>query len=184
VVARRTPPRRRVVAAAMAALLFAAVTAAAQVRVVRRGDDRLKGISTLDVVVRGLDAAPSPCGLVRDELLRVAAAPLRAAGLRATTSDRDSSWYYSAIVDVTSAATDGRCATALTTTVIAHVDGIPEADRGAPPAAWGSLLIGEMPLVTERGVVQTPMAGHAGAVGDALRAQAAAIGERIRQANR
>ncbi len=121
----------------------------------RRGDERLAGIETVDVVVRGLDSETQhACGLAKSALLDAAASALRSAGLRATVSARDSSWFYSTIVGVASSASGGRCATALSTSLIAHVDGIPGADRYAPDR-WGSLLVGEMPLVSELAVVHT-----------------------------
>jgi hypothetical protein len=162
---------------------IAAVAAPAQVRVVRRGDDRLAGIDAVDVVVRGLDSETQPCGLAKSALLDVAASALRSAGLRATVSVRDSSWFYSTIVGVASSASGGRCATALSTSLIAHVDGIPGTDRYAPER-WGSLLVGEMPLVSELAVVHTTPSSHAAAVAAAVRKQISAIGERIRLANR
>jgi hypothetical protein len=161
-------------------VLSAAVTA--QVRVVRRGDERLAGIDTVDVVVRGLESG-APCGLARPALFDAATSALRRAGLRATVSARDSSWFYSAIVEVDVSAGGGRCATALSTRLIAHVDGIPGADRYAPER-WGSLLVGEMSLASELSVVQTATAGHAAAVVGSLQKQVSAIGVRIRLANR
>ena len=169
---------------AIAVLLTVCGTAAtaAQVRVVRRGDDRLTGINTVDVVVRGLESPATPCGLTKPALFEAATSTLRGAGLRATVSAKDSSWFYSAVVELAVRAGGGRCATALSTRLIAHVDGIPGADRYAPER-WGSLLVGEMLLVSELTVVQTAPAGHAAAVLEAARKHVSAIGARIRLAN-
>ena len=84
----------------IAALLIvgASIAASPQVRVVRRGDERLAGIDTVDVVVRGLDTAPAACGVGKPALFDAATGALRRAGLRATVSARDSSWFYSTIV--------------------------------------------------------------------------------------
>ena len=175
--------RLTILTGALLLTLIASAAAPAQIRVVRRGDERLAGIDTVDVVVRGLDIEAQPCRLTKPALLDVAANVLRSAGLRATISARDSSWFYSAIVGVSSSASDGRCATALAISLIAHVNGIPEADRSSPDR-WGSLLVGEMPLVSELAVVQTTTSGHAAAVAEAVRKRVSAIGQRIRVANR
>ena len=175
--------RLKVPAVMLLLTLMSSSTVPAQVRVVRRGDERLAGIETVDVVVRGLDTGAMPCGIDKPVLFEAATSALRAAGLRATVSARDSSWFYSTIVGVASSAGGGRCATALSTSLIAHVDGIPGADRYAPDR-WGSLLVGEMPLVSELAVVHTTPSGHAAAVAEAVRKQISAIGERIRVANR
>jgi hypothetical protein len=170
---------------AIAALLIvgASVATAAQVRVVRRGDERLAGIDTVDVVVRGLDSGAASCGLATPALFDAATGALRRAGLRATVSARDSSWFYSAIVELNVSAAGGRCATALSTRLVAHVEGVPGADRYAPER-WGSLLVGEMTLGSELSVVHTSAAGHATAVAQTLQKHVSAIGERIRLANR
>jgi hypothetical protein len=78
----------------------------------------------------------------------------------------------------------GRCATALATALIAHVEGIPEADRHAPGGEWGSLLVGALPLIEDLAVIQSEPANHAARVRIELRKQISAIGERIRLANR
>lgn len=176
-------PRLKVPAVILLLTLMSSSTVPAQVRVVRRGDERLAGIETVDVVVRGLDAGAMPCGIDKPVLFEAATSAFRAAGLRATVSARDSSWFYSAIVGVSSNTSDGRCATALSISLIAHVNGMPEADRSSPDR-WGSLLVGEMPLVSELAVVHTTPSSHAAAVAAAVRKQISAIGERIRLANR
>ena len=160
------------------------IAASAQVRVVRRGDERLKGITSLDVVVTGLDAGIPPCGLEKGSLLRESARLLNGPGLRATISERASSWFYTVVIDVRSTLTAGRCATALSTDLVAHVDGIPEADRAAPPEAWGSLLIGDLTLIHDLAVIQSDPSGHPAAIDASLRKQISSIGERIRLANR
>jgi hypothetical protein len=155
----------------------------AQVRVVRRGDERLVGITRVDVVVGGLDET-AVCGVRKPELQQQAVAQLVAAGLRASASERDSSWFYSVRVDVRSQRVNGSCATALATDLIAHGDAVPEADRHAAPQDWGSLLVGEMTLIHDLALVSGRAADHAAAVAASLAAQTAAIGERIRTANR
>ena len=170
-----------------AALVLSAAlpfTADGQVRVVRRGDERLKGITTVDVVVTGIDTTATQCGLDKPALLRESATRLNGHGLRATVSERASSWFYTVVVDVRSDRTGDHCATALSTDLIAHVDGIPEADRYAPAEEWGSLLVGDVTLIHDLAVVQSDASGHAVATVSSLRKQMSSIRERIRLANR
>ena len=180
----RAAPLRRTSALTLIISALVLLTANAQVRVVRRGDERLKGISSVDVVVTGLDAGTAACGLDKPSLLRESARRLNSPGLRATISERASSWFYTLTVDVRSTLTAGRCATAVATDLIAHVDGIPEADRHGPPEEWGSLLVGGITLIHDLAVVQSDRAGHATAVAASLAKQISSIGERIRLANR
>lgn len=182
-VARSAAPAGRLFALALLAAL-AAEAADAQVRVVRRNDERLKGVTSVDVVVTGIDAAAADCRLDKPSLERAAVRLLNGPGLRATVSERASSWFYTVRVDVRSTIAAGRCATALWIGLIAHVDGIPDSDRDGPPAAWGSLLVGEMALLHDLAVVQGEPGSHASAVDASLRTQISAIGERIRLANR
>lgn len=175
---------RRVAALALLAGALIPIVGGAQVRVVRRGDERLKGITSVDIVVTGLDAGPSRCGLDKASLLRDSARLLNGPGLRATISEHASSWFYSVTVDVRSTLLQGRCATALSTDLIAHADGIPDADRHAPPEEWGSLLVGEITLIHELAVVQSEAAAHADGVAASLRKQISSMKDRIRLANR
>ena len=154
-----------------------------QVRVVRRGDDRFRGIHTIDVVIEPIDGLFS-CGLLKDDLMRAATTALRDTGLRATVSERASSWFYTAEVDVVTDADKGRCATALSSDLIAHVDGIPDADRSPGTGEWGSLLVGKLSLLHELAVIHSEPSSHAARVIGELRKQISAIGERIRLANK
>jgi len=151
------------------------------VRVVRYGDDRLSGITAVDVVAGDMRA--NACGLSQAMLQETALTALRAAGMTASVSERASSWFYTVYVTAESSAADGQCVTAVSTELVAQVDGIPEPDRGAAPDAWGSLLVGQMPLVRESALVSSGRAEHAGRVASTLGAQVSGIGARIRAVN-
>jgi hypothetical protein len=163
----------------------AAMTAAAasQVRVVRYGDDRLTGITQVDVVV-SIAGDVDRCPIDRARLQQAAVETLRALQVRATVSEKASSWFYSVLVSAHAAAVGGSCASAIGAELIAQVDGIPEADRHAAPGAWGSLLVGRLSLIRETAMVTSRAPEHAVPVETALRAQIAAIGERISAVNR
>jgi hypothetical protein len=151
------------------------------VRVVRYGDDRLSGITAVDVVAGDMRA--NTCGLSRGMLQETAIDGLRAAGMKASVSAKASSWFYTVYVTAESSAVDGRCVTAVTAELVARVDGIPEVDRNAPQDAWGSVLVGQMPLVRQSALVSSRRADHAARVASTLGEQVRAIGARIRAVN-
>ena len=151
------------------------------VRVVRYGDDRLSGITAVDVVVNAMNA--DACRLSRAAVQDAAVAALRAAGIAASASAKASSWFYTVYVTAESAAAGGHCVTAVRGELMAQVSGIPDADRAAPQDAWGSLLVGEMPLVRQSVLVSSKHAEHASRVNDAVREQLTAIGARIKTVN-
>ena len=157
------------------------VAGAPVVRVVRYGDDRLSGITAVDVVVNATNA--DACGLSQSAVQEAAVAALRAAGITASASAKASSWFYTVYVTAESAAADGHCVTAVRGELMAQVSGIPDADRAAPQDAWGSLLVGEMPLVRQSVLVSSNQAEHAAQVHDAVREQLTAIGARIKTVN-
>jgi len=159
------------------------VVSAHQVRVVRHGDDRLAGITQVDVVVSVAGDAMR-CPIDRSRLQQTAVETLRVARVKATVSEKASSWFYSVLVTTHSAAVGAACASAISSELIAQVDGIPEADRQLTAGAWGSLLVGPLSLIRETAMVTSPASVHAVPVQTALRAQLAAIGERISPAQK
>ena len=137
----------------------------------------------VDIVVHMTEQNAESCGPSRDSLQSVTRDTLRAAGMTATTSERASSWFYSVLVHVINARIESRCVTSLTIELAAAVQGIPEADWSAEPGAWGSLLAGQMPLVSARKLVTTPVREHDSAVREAVRDQVSQIAARLRAAN-
>jgi hypothetical protein len=156
---------------------------ASQVRVVRYGDDRLYGITDVDVVV-SMAGDAAKCSVERMSLQQSVVDALRASRIKASVSEKASSGPYSVLVSAHSAAVGRSCVTAIGVELIAHVDGIPEADRRLSPEMWGSILVGPLSLVRESALVNSVAANHEIAVLTALRAQVAAIGARITAANR
>ena len=154
-----------------------------QVRVVRHGDERLAGITEVDVLVRVTPDHDAPCVTERRPLQELAIATLREVPLKATLSEKSARWFYSVLITVTSTAGGRSCAAAVATELVAHVEAVPDADRAAAPGRWGSLLVGELPLVRESALVTTPAKAHDAAVHKVVRAQLASLGERIRAAN-
>ena len=163
-------------------LLASLVTADGQVRVVLYGDDRLRGITEVDVVVTVMGEAAA-CAVSRPALQTSATDTLETSRLRATVSEKASSWHYTVLVTVHQSAAGEGCASAVTTELVAQVEGFPEADKFAAPGAWGSILIGPMSLVRENDLVTSPVSEHDAAVQAAARAQITAIAERIGRAN-
>ena len=157
--------------------------APAQVRVVRYDDNRLAGIDQVDVLLTGESNDAGDCAPARTLLQSVALDALRGAGLKATVSEKARSWFYSVVISSTAARVNAHCVTALSTQLVAEVQGIPEADRYAPAGSWGSLLVGSMPLVSITDLVTSPAKEHHSAVGVRLRAQLATIAARIRAAS-
>jgi hypothetical protein len=164
-------------------LLAAAITRqAGPVRVVRYGDARLEGISRVDVIVHQTGDAHA-CHVAKDLLERTATAALAENQVPASVSEKASSWFYSVQISTTSNLTEGRCATSVWAELVAHVEGMPEADRYAAPGSWGSLLVGQLSLLRESAVVSSTIGDHQARVLSTLRVQAAAIGSRIKAAN-
>jgi hypothetical protein len=161
--------------------LVASLTAEGQVRVILYGDDRLRGITEVDVVVTVL--GDSACTVSRAGLQTGAARTLRDSQIRATVSDKASSWHYTVWITVHKSAAGNGCASAVTTELVAQVEGFPEADKYAPPGAWGSILIGPMSLVRENDLVTSAPREHDAAVQTATLAQVTALAERVRRAN-
>ena len=162
---------------------FGLTSVQGQVRVVRHGDERLAGITAVDVLVRVTPDRDAPCATARVHLQEVAINALREVPLTATLSEKSASWFYTVLVTVASTAAGRSCAAAVATELIAHVEAMPDADRAAPPGTWGSLLVGELPLVRDSALVTTPAKAHDAAVHKVLRAQLASLGRRIRAAN-
>jgi hypothetical protein len=162
---------------------LSAGAAGAQVRVVRHADDRLAGIMEVDLLVRVTPDRSAPCALAVGPLQEVALATLRSIPLKATLSERAASWFYTVLVTVTSTPAGGACAAAVATELVAQVEAIPDADRQAPAGQWGSLLVGELPLVREHVLVTAPAKAHDAAVQKVVREQLANLGRRIRAAN-
>jgi hypothetical protein len=108
---------------------------------------------------------------------------LRTAGLEASVSGKASSGFYTAYLTAQSSSAADRCVTSLSAELMARVDGIPEADRYLEKDAWGSLLVGQMPLLRQTGLVSSSHAAHAGQVEAAVREHFTTIGARIRAVN-
>jgi hypothetical protein len=163
-------------------LLASLPTAGAQVRVVLYGDDRLKGITEVDVVVTVL-GEPAGCAISRPGLQTAAVGVLQRSRIRATVSEKASSWHYTVLMTVHKSQAGGGCASAVTTELVAQVEGFPEADKFAAPGAWGSILMGPMSLVRETDLVTSGSTDHDAALQAAAQAQVTALAERIRRAN-
>ena len=153
-----------------------------QVRMVLYGDDRLKGITEVDVVV-SVTGDTSACVVSRSALQTGATDTLRSSRIRATVSEKASSWHYTVLLTVHGRADGDRCASAIMTELVAQVEGFPEADKFAAPGAWGSILIGPMALVRENDLVTAPAREHDAEVQAAARSQVTALAERIGRSN-
>lgn len=154
------------------------------VRVVRRGDDRLKGINTVDVLVNELSSDSVTCGISRPALQQAAVSALVASGVKATVSEKASSWFFTAHVTVQTARIDDRCATSVHTELRTRVDAIPEIDRYATGGEWGSLMIGELSLIDLSMIAGSPRSDHAAQIRSMVHDQATIIGRRISAANK
>jgi hypothetical protein len=171
---------------AAALLLAAAIHGAAsldQVRVVRKGNDRLIGITTVDVLVTSAGGAAKECRTSRAALQAQAADAARNAGLAVTVSDKDTSWFYSVVVSTNTIPVRGGCATSVSTELVAQVQAMPEADRAGGPEAWGSLLIGPMRLLVENALVSGAAEAHDALVQQTVRGQVSAIARTVRSVN-
>ncbi len=163
-------------------LLASLATTGAQVRVVLYGDDRLKGITEVDVVVTVLGEAAA-CAVSRPGLQTAAVGVLQGSRIRATVSEKASSWHYTVLMTVRKSPAGDGCASAVSTELVAQVEGFPEADKFAAPGAWGSILMGPMSLVRENDLVTSAPREHDATVQAAALAQVAALAERVRRAN-
>jgi hypothetical protein len=136
------------------------------------------------VLVADLTGDAEGCRLSKPPLQAGAIAVLTRHGLGATISEKASSWFYTVFVRTESVATAGRCVTALRTFLGTQVDGIPEVDRYATAGEWGSLLVGQLPLIDASALVESSAQDHPERVQAALRDQLTAIGARVAAANK
>ena len=162
----------------------AAVPVAAQVREVRQGENRLKGITTVDVAADPVSADAARCGIARVQLQKTALETLAAAGLKVTLSDKASSWFYTVFVTVSSVRSAGQCSSSVITELTAQVQGIPEADRQVPAEKLGALLVGQLTLIRHNGIVSSRPAAHPGDVQSLLREHLTDIARRVALANK
>ncbi len=156
-----------------------AAAPAAQVRVMRYGDDRLALVTAVDVVLDPLRADSARCGIARDALQQAVVGALQAEGMSASVSEKASSWHHTVFVTASTVFSDGHCATGLVTELMAQVEGIPVSDRGAPPGQWGSLLVGQLTLIRHNGIVSSKASAHAADVRAMVREHARAIAARV-----
>ena len=164
-------------------VVLSSATTAAQVRVVRYGDDRLTGIEEVDVLIRLASPVHTQCPVSVADLRQRAIANLATRNIKATISEKARSWHYSIVVEVRSASTGGGCASAIVTELVAEVAGMPEGDTLRPPGAWGSLLIWFMPLRRDNTLVIGSALEHDAAVQRSVDEHVAAIAAAIRTAN-
>lgn len=155
----------------------------AQVRIVRHGEDRLVGITEVDVLVTST-AAMAACDVNAADAQQQALRALREGGLKATASHKARSSHYSVVVEIQTSAVADSCSSSLLSELVAEVAGIPEADNSAAPGAWGSLLIGAMPLARESALVISARVAHDATVQQAIARQVRALAARVRSANR
>jgi hypothetical protein len=160
-----------------------AVAHAAQVRVVRYGDDRLTGITAVDVVIDPVRAEAGRCGVTRDTLQQLVLDTLGSTGLKASISEKASSWHHTIYVTASNVISDGHCATGMVTELMAQVEGIPVADKELPAGQWGSLLVGQLTLIRHNGIVSSRASAHAADVRSVLREHLLAIATRVTTAN-
>ena len=162
-------------------LLIGVDECVAQVRVVRYGDERLVGVAEVDVLI--VTSPVAGCRVDSAEAQELVLRLLREHGVRATASARARSWHYSVVVTVRTAPSADACVSAVSSELVAEVAGIPEADKVAVPGAWGSLLMGPMPLAHDMTLVISSRVTHDADVGRAVETQVTAIADRIRSAN-
>jgi hypothetical protein len=154
-----------------------------QVRVLRSGDDRLSGITAVDVLVDVAAADGQQCIVDRARAAGRAVVALRAARIEATVSDKAPSWFYSVLVDIHTTLVGASCVAAVSTELVAHVQGAPEADKLASPDRWGSLLIGPMSLLRENTLVTARPEEHDATVQKTVEAHVTTIATKIRAVN-
>ncbi len=172
--------RRQLAAAAL--LTLAAVPLGAQVKIVRYGDDRLTGITAVDVLVTGT-SSDNTCRVSRGAIIQIAREELRASGIDTSVSDKARSSAYSVVIHVETAESDATCGTSVNTQLVAEVSAVPEADKQLPAGRWGSLLIGGMALTSENALVLSRMLDHDAHVQRAIAKHVVGIATRIRSAN-
>jgi hypothetical protein len=153
------------------------------IRVVKRGDARLRGITAVDVYVADLGGVSAKCGLSKAPLHNAARQAVAPTGLNATVSEAGSSWFFTVRVTIESVAYRDRCTTSIRTHLITHVEGIPEQDRYTSGGEWGSLLVGEMVLVGQTTLTESALRDHADRVSGVVAEHVATIAGRIRAAN-
>jgi hypothetical protein len=166
------------------ALASLAAPGYAQERVVRQGDDRLKGIAAVEVTIDPVPPDAARCGLTREQLQKTAVAALKRAGVKATLSEKAGSSPYTVYATVSSVRLAGQCATSVVTELTAQIEGVPEADRSAPAGAPGSLLVGQLTLIRHNGVISSRASAHASSVWSLLREHLTDIATRIAVANK
>lgn len=176
--------RKLAVPIVLGALVGSAAESAAQARLVREGDDRLKGITTVDVVIDPVRPEAARCGVTREGLQQIVLSTLGPTGLKATISEKASSWYHTLYVAASTVISDGHCATGLVTELMAQVEGIPLEERQAPAGHVGSLLRGQLTLIRHSGIVSSRAAAHAADVRSVLREHLQAIATRVMTANK
>lgn len=164
--------------------LSANIAHAEQVRVVRSGDDRLKGIAAVDVVIDPVPADSVRCGITRDALQQITVKVLKSAGLKATLSEKSSSWFYTVYATASTVRSSGSCATSIVTELTAQVAGIPDAERNAQPGESGSLLVGQLTLIRHNGIVSSRASVHASHVRSVLSDHLSGIAQRVTAANK
>jgi hypothetical protein len=169
---------------AIAGVLATSAAAAGQVREVKRADDRLHGMTAVDIVVETSAPTGDKCRPTDEALQRVARAALAALGVQASVSERASSSFNTVYVRAESTRAAGQCVSAVAADLVTHVDGIPDAERALPRDAWGSLLVGELSLIRRFGLVASSAADHERHVERAVADHLGAIGARIRAANK
>jgi hypothetical protein len=164
--------------------LSANVVHADQGRVVRSGDERLKGIEAVDVVIDPVPPDSVRCGITRDALQQITVDTLNSAGLKATLSEKSSSWFYTVYATASTVRSSGLCATSIVTELTAQVAGIPEAERNAQPGQMGSLLVGPLTLIRHNGIVSSRASVHATHVRSVLSDHLSGIAQRVTAANK
>lgn len=172
--------------ALVAMLLMAQAAARTQVRVVRSAEDRLAGIAMVDVVVEHRPSratADDRCRIARHDLGRAAVAALASAGLRATSSDRSSSWFHTVYITTEATMAGGSCVTWVATALRTAVHAIPDAESHTAAGSWGSLLRGDLDLARDGALISSAPAAHQKELLAAMRVQLARIAQRIAAAN-
>ena len=168
----------------LAALSSLAAAGYQQGREIRQRDDRLKGITAVDVTIDPVPADAARCGITRELLQKTALQVLRETGLKATLSEKASGSYYTVYAMVASVRLAGQCASSVVTELTAQVEGVPEAERHAPSGQPRSLLVGQLTLIRHNGIVSSRIAAHAGPVQSLLREHLTGIATRIAAANK
>jgi len=154
----------------------------AQVRVVRYGDDRLSGIRHLDILVDGPTAVAGACSLAVAPIQQAAVSAVTETGLKASVSEKASSWFHTVVIGVRSLALSDQCMISLNVELLAHVEAMPLGDRQEPRTEWGSLLMGQMALLRSSGLLPSSIAARQQIVNSATRSAVIDIARRVRAA--